>query len=257
MAVDGGRKKDKRGAPSGPDLQLLGLLGGASGSGGGVIVAIVAIVVIVTVLLLIILIIILILRRPRQMRKGRVPTAGNIVEVHQDGDGPLSPVGRKPGPVGLVQIKGIVMGEILLGGQIPSHLREFHVTNRLTSERLDLAAERGNVLPGQIAARGCPGGADDPLPVADDGGRGEGIGGNVDEVVAFLVRQKVFDLVDGRVAMDLLEARIKHIDAVEDGDGSTVLLLLLLMVFIMFMFIMLLLLLMFGIVIPLVVVVVE
>ena len=249
MSVDGGRKKDECGAPGGPDLQLLALLlvvvGGASGC------VIVVLIIVIIVVFVAVLLITILLRRPRQMRKGRVPTAGNIVEIDQDGDGPLSPVGRKPGPVGPVQIKGIVVGQILLCGQIPAHLGELHVTNWFEGERFDLAAQRGNVLPGQITARGGPGGADDPLPVANDGGRGEGIGGNVDQVVALLVRQKVFDPVDGRVAMDLVEARIKDVDAVEDGDGSTVLLLMVVMS-IMLLFVMLL----FEIVLPLVVVVV-
>mmetsp|Transcript_16741 Transcript_16741/g.34498 ORF Transcript_16741/g.34498 Transcript_16741/m.34498 type:complete len:217 (+) Transcript_16741:2361-3011(+) len=165
---------------------------------------------------------------PRQLRKGRVPTAGHVVQVNQDGHGSLSPVGRKACPISLVDVKGIVVGKVLLGVQIASHLREFHVADWLSRQLGDLAAQSREILPRQVAGgrRSCL--ADDPCTGTDDGGGCKGIGGNRNQVVALFHGEKVVDFEKRRIVVDLLEARIKGIDAVEDGDGSSMLLLLLL-----------------------------
>lgn len=97
VSVDGGRKKDKGGSSRGPDLELL--VRGAS-------------VLVVLVLVL----------SPFQLRKGRVTAAGDVVQVHQDGDGPLAPVGREAGPVGLVHVEGVVVRKVLLGGEVAADL---------------------------------------------------------------------------------------------------------------------------------------
>jgi len=198
VPVYGCRKKDQRGSLGRLDLQLL-----------------LAIVVLASLM-------------PRQLRKGRVPTAGHVVQVNQDGHGSLSPVGRKACPISLVDVKGIVVGKVLLGVQIASHLREFHVADWLSRQLGDLAAQSREILPRQVAGgrRSCL--ADDPCTGTDDGGGCKGIGGNRNQVVALFHGEKVVDFEKRRIVVDLLEARIKGIDAVEDGDGSSMLLLLLL-----------------------------
>jgi hypothetical protein len=103
------------------------------------------------------------------------------------------------------------------------------VTDRFAGERRDLSTQNWEVLPGQVTGRGGSGLANDPGTEADHRGRCEGIGGNVDEVVAFLFGQKVFYAVNRRIAMNQLEARMEEIHAVEDGDGSRLLLLLLML----------------------------
>lgn len=46
--------------------------------------------------------------------KGRVPSAGNVVEVDQDRHRSLAPVGREAGPIFLVCIEGIEVGHICI-----------------------------------------------------------------------------------------------------------------------------------------------
>lgn len=196
VPVHGGRKKDQRGSFRGLDLQLR-----------------LPIVVLSSLL-------------SHQLRKRRVPTAGNVVQINQDRHGPLSPVGRKAGSVRLVDVKGIVVGKILLGVQIASHLREFHVADWLSRQLGDLAAQSREVLPGQIAGGRRSGLADHPGTGTHDGGGCKGIGGDGNQVVTLFRGEKVLDFEKRWIVMDLLEARIKGIDAVKDGDGSCMLLLL-------------------------------
>ena len=61
-------------------------------------------------------------------------TTGNIVQIHQHGDGPLPPIGSKAGPVGIVHVEGIKVREVLLRVEVSSHLWEFHVAAGLASQ---------------------------------------------------------------------------------------------------------------------------
>ena len=89
--------------------------------------------------------------RSHELRKGRMPSAGNIVQVDQDRNRSLAPVGRKAGPIFLVCVEGIKVGHVLLSVEIPSHLWEFHVANGFVGELGDLSAEPGKVFTGQVA----------------------------------------------------------------------------------------------------------
>ena len=180
MSVHGCRKEDQRGSPRRLDLQL------------AIVVAL-----------------------PHQLRKRRVPAAGGLVEVDQDGHRPLSPIGKKTCPVSLAHVEGVVVGKILLGAQVPAHLWEFHVTDWLLGQLVHLPAQPGKVLPGQVAGRRGSGLADDPVAGADDGCRSKRSRGDRNKVVALLLRQKILYLVNGRIAMDLEEARVKGVDSVE------------------------------------------
>lgn len=229
VSVHGCRKEDERGSLGGPDLQWLVVLRKAGGGSRNAIVVVILVDTIIDLRLRLWLL--------HQLRKGRLPAAGDVVEIHQHGDGSLPPVGRKASPVCLLDVKSVVVGKVLLGVEVSAHLREFHVADRFGRELRDLADQGREVLPGDVARGRGPCLADDPRADAHDGRRGEGIGGDVDQVVALFFGQKVFDPVDGWIAVDLAEARIEGIDAVEDRDGSRVLLkkLLLLMLLLMLM----------------------
>lgn len=160
-----------------------------------------------------------------QLRKGRVASAGNVVQVNQDRHRPLAPVGRETGPILLVGVESIKVRHVLLAIEVSSNLWEFHVANGLVGELGDLSAEPGKVFSGQIAGGRCSSLADNPGTSANDGCRRKRIGSYRNEVIAFFGREKVLYLVHGWVTINLLEAGVKRINSIEDRDWSRLLLL--------------------------------
>mmetsp|Transcript_17846 Transcript_17846/g.36317 ORF Transcript_17846/g.36317 Transcript_17846/m.36317 type:complete len:379 (-) Transcript_17846:1079-2215(-) len=155
-----------------------------------------------------------------QIRKMRRSPPGHIIEIHQNRNGPLPPIRSEPPPILIAQIKRIEMLQILLAGIIPPHLGQFAMLRRLPGQETDLPQILRQILPGQVTRAGSATGADLPRPLSHHGCGTEGVGGGVDEEVAFGAGEEVFDGVDGRVGVEELHSRVVGVDAVVDGGDE-------------------------------------
>ncbi len=58
-----------------------------------------------------------------QVRENRRTAPSDIIQVHQQGHRPLSPIGRKSPSVLIGQVECVEVLEVLLSGEVPPHLR--------------------------------------------------------------------------------------------------------------------------------------